>query len=1138
MCAVTIEQLRGETYTGSDSVVEGMYEDNRAFLDEILELVRRQRLVPFVGAGFSQFHYRGWGSLLRGMAGRYPDCREELEGLLEKGEYEDAASLLQEEMGARGRGRRDVFLRAIDGEFGEGTVEDAFAEMSSERRGIPRVFRGPILTTNYDLLIERAYSEAGEVIEVAYPHVVYHRSRVEELLRSTRPSLFKLHGDVRDPDKIVITREDYDEAYGADDGGSELTRFMGSVFEGRGAVLFLGCSLGSDRTMDVLDRSAPDHVYYALVGLPEGTENPGDPFSPNLVVDGKREPGYRDMSRRLAGMNVRPIWYPHGQHDALDALLGWLEGESGPTTSQGGGKAKSGKAKSGKAKSGKVDIIPRSLYKVIGRDEEINAVVNALSGSEASIVFVIGVAGSGKTEVCRKVLRTLRANKKGLKSSIIYISVAEVKSAWAQCNAISDALNISRYPQSEGVGASDYATYLSEVILKYERPILYLDNWEDAWNDSAETGRYALLKMLSTFRDAGIHVLVSSREDVAEYEFDVDYVEICGLKAPYDKILFEKVFKKKRGSLKLSSPSVSKLLAQFDGHPLTIVLGATLAAKSRSWSDVLKRWSGAQQKTEGHRHDNLSTALRMSWGAVSGTPIANKLWVVMALTPGDLDESEVIKLSEISGEGRGPWLRAFARLRGASLISSRNNGDITMLRPVREVSLPQIVNGEIIDWGLANDELKNECLDLLEERLIKILKEGDTGSGEARRRSLSHLPRALFLLSRALLLRGGPGEKETELAYCLANYYQRDWESSRPVLDELLALTRPACNSKLNAFAAYMRGRCSLFFGDLSDAEELLNEAERLYENSDNIIGRANVLQDHSILARRQGDLDAADEFLAEAEKLHKSQNHPRGAANDLQDRGDLALCRGELELAENYFAEARNLHEECKSDLGLAYDYAGLAEVALRRGDLETADSLFKQAEELHVSCADNLGLANDLNDRAEISFYRNNFESAVNLLAEAEHLHREIKDDLGLANDRLLRARLAKTGRDFPKAHEFISEAEELYKLVNSSEGSADATSELAALYFDEEKYEESLSVHNLAIRQYSDIGQQCSVINVTPTRIVSQYYLGLIGREKAVALLKKIRTLCLKKEEGLAVMKIDRLLNDVADRRRNSP
>lgn len=1128
MGAVTIEQLRGETYVGGDPVVEGMYEDNRAFLDEVLELARRQRLVPFVGAGFSQFFYRGWGALLKGIAGRHPDCQEELEGLLEKGEYEDAASLLQKEMGARGRGRRDVFLRAIDGEFGERTVEDAFAKMSAERRGIPRVFRGPILTTNYDLLIERAYREAGEDIEVAYPHVDYHRTRAEQLLRSTKPSLFKLHGDVRDPDKIVITREDYDEAYGADDGGSELTRFMGSVFEGRGAVLFLGCSLGSDRTMDVLDRSAPDHVYYALVGLPEGTENAGDPFSPNLAVGGKLEPGYREMSRRLSGMNVRPIWYPHGQHEALDALLGWLEGENEPTTSQGGGKVKSGKA----------DNIPRSLYKVIGRDEEINAVVSALSGLEASIVFVIGVAGSGKTEVCRKALRTLRANKKGLKSSILYISVAEVKSAWAQCNAISDALNISRYPQSEGVGASDYAAYLSEDILKYERPILYLDNWEDAWNGSDETGRYALLKMLSTFRDAGIHVLVSSREDVVEYEFDVDYVEIRGLKAPYDKNLFEKVFKKKRGSLKLSSPSVSKLLAQFDGHPLTIVLGATLAAKSRSWSDVLKRWSGAQQKTEGHRHDNLSTALRMSWEAVSETPIANKLWVVMALTPGDLDESEVIKLSEITGEGRGPWLRAFARLRGASLISSRNDGNLTMLRPVREVSLPQIVNGEIIDWGLANDELKNECLDLLEERLIKILREGDTGSGEARRRSLSHLPRALFLLSRALLLRGGPGEKETKLAYCLANYYQRDWESSRPVLDELLALTRPACNSELNAFAAYMRGRCSLFFGDLSDAEELLNEAERLYENSDNIIGRANVLQDHSILARRQGDLDAADEFLAEAEKLHKSQNRPRGAANDLQDRGDLALCRGELELAENYFTEARNLHEDCKSDLGLAYDYAGLAEVALRRGDLETAESLFKQAEGLHVSCADNLGLANDLNDRAEISFYRNNFESAVNLLAEAERLHREIKDDLGLANDRLLRARLAKTGRDFPKAHEFISEAEELYKLVNSSEGSADATSELAELYFDEEKYEESLSVHNLAIRQYSDIGQQCSVINVTPTRIVSQYYLGLIGREKAVALLKKIRTLCLNKEEGLAVLKIDRLLNDVADRRRNSP
>ena len=393
MCAVTIEQLRGETYTGSDPVVKGMYEDNRAFLGEILELARRQRLVPFVGAGFTQFHYKGWGSLLRGMAGRYPDCQEKLEGLLEKGEYEDAASLLQEEMGARGRGRRDVFLRAIDGEFGEQTVEDAFAEMSAERRGLPRAFRGPILTTNYDLLIERAYSEAGEVIEVAYPHVVYHRPRIEELLRSTKPSLFKLHGDVRDPDNIVITREDYDEAYGADDGGSELTRFMGGVFEGRGAVLFLGCSLGSDRTMDVLDQSAPDHVYYALVGLPEGTENAGDHFSPNLAAGGKLEPGYREMSQRLAGMNVRPIWYPHGQHDALDALLGWLEGELDPDSA---------------STSVSPVSIPDSTYgKPVGRKKEISKVVRSLSG-ESSITLVTGPGGIGKTEVCREALRRLR----------------------------------------------------------------------------------------------------------------------------------------------------------------------------------------------------------------------------------------------------------------------------------------------------------------------------------------------------------------------------------------------------------------------------------------------------------------------------------------------------------------------------------------------------------------------------------------------------------------------------------------------------------------------------------------------------------------------------------------------------------
>ena len=156
MCAVTIGQLRGETYTGGDPVVEGMYEDNRARLDEVLAGVRGGSVAPLLGAGFSAGSIPLWRGVLLGWARRLGSAVEaDVTGRLDAGDFEGAASLVESETGANAF--RDAFGRT----FGEGVLDGAFERLTPERRGIPSAFRGPVLTTNYDRLIERAYEAAG-----------------------------------------------------------------------------------------------------------------------------------------------------------------------------------------------------------------------------------------------------------------------------------------------------------------------------------------------------------------------------------------------------------------------------------------------------------------------------------------------------------------------------------------------------------------------------------------------------------------------------------------------------------------------------------------------------------------------------------------------------------------------------------------------------------------------------------------------------------------------------------------------------------------------------------------------------------------------------------------------------------------
>jgi hypothetical protein len=63
-----------------------------------------------------------------------------------------------------------------------------------------------ITTTNYDSLFERAAYLQGR-----QPMIIQRDSQVPLIGRGTWPTIIKLHGDLNDPERIVITERDYEE---------------------------------------------------------------------------------------------------------------------------------------------------------------------------------------------------------------------------------------------------------------------------------------------------------------------------------------------------------------------------------------------------------------------------------------------------------------------------------------------------------------------------------------------------------------------------------------------------------------------------------------------------------------------------------------------------------------------------------------------------------------------------------------------------------------------------------------------------------------------------------------------------------------------------------------------------------------
>ena len=392
---------------------------------------------------------------------------------------------------------------------------------------------------------------------------------------------------------------------------------------------------------------------------------------------------------------------------------------------------------------------------------------------------------------------------------------------------------------------------------------------------------------------------------------------------------------------------------RLEGHPLAIVLTATLATRSLSWGDVLSRWAGASQHAENPRHDSLETALHLSWDAVADALFAHDLWGVMAFTPGDLPRSELDILARFSETDVDYWLDSYSRLRDASLMSALEDGSLSMLRPVREAF-----------FLLAEDHLIDNCLGLLTARLVELLFAdiGETGipgigSGPVHDLILTFLPRALFLLNRSLdlyRLDAGAGV----LACALANYYQFDWTASRPVLDALLRIAREEGDDGLAALIMYYSAECAMYQGRSEEAGEFLREVEFLYQRVGGNRERAYVLHVRAKLAMRLGRLGEAGPLLEEAERLHRKVGDDLGMANVLHARAELAMRLGRLGEAGPLLEEAERLHRRAGCASEIAVDLSTRAQLLAFQGDFVRALLELTEAERLF----EEMGAAYDL--------------------------------------------------------------------------------------------------------------------------------------------------------------------------------
>lgn len=207
--------------------------------------LRDKRCVLFCGSGLSAWaNLPTWTELLGDIVRRLPEelpdqaDSEELDRLLQKGKLLEVADHCKDKLGGR---YHEILTRRLRGDTGP------IPEPHQVIVSLP--FAG-VITTNYDKLLERAYSIYS--VNDGVPRTVTQDddAMLSTLLFDQRFYILKAHGDIDDPRSMVLTTRDYQQIIHASPAFS-------SVFSAillTNAVLFVGYSINDPDFRLLLDR--------------------------------------------------------------------------------------------------------------------------------------------------------------------------------------------------------------------------------------------------------------------------------------------------------------------------------------------------------------------------------------------------------------------------------------------------------------------------------------------------------------------------------------------------------------------------------------------------------------------------------------------------------------------------------------------------------------------------------------------------------------------------------------------------------------------------------------------------------------------------------------------------------------------
>lgn len=276
------------------------YRHNKQIINSIAKKIYKCDLIPFIGAGMSAPLYPTWNTLVKNLQKECPITdpveAKMFKSCMEKGDLINAVELIAKNYST------DFIRNFLGYELSEVKIDEDSTDLDNMAiSNLPLlVDNGLIITTNYDMVLNRVFQKYEEIDEMVINDKI--SGRLEGAINNKRDYIVKIHGSIRNNSSLIISANDYSRVYY----NPEFKKTLKNLFNNN-ALLFLGCSLEKDFTLDLLEEIknvdfGHSREHFAI-----------------LKSKGKNSKVFED--NLLKKYNIKPLWYTGDHTESLKTIF-------------------------------------------------------------------------------------------------------------------------------------------------------------------------------------------------------------------------------------------------------------------------------------------------------------------------------------------------------------------------------------------------------------------------------------------------------------------------------------------------------------------------------------------------------------------------------------------------------------------------------------------------------------------------------------------------------------------------------------------------------------------------------------------------------------------------------------------------